>query len=228
MTDAVHESLKAQFDALHAERERTWEPEKLARNIEQRRALVAAFDPSHGVQVGDHVAPFTLDLSIGGRVSRDELLADGPVLLIFYRFSGCPACNIALPYYDRQLTAPLRAAGVRIVAVSPHLPERGLDDIRTRHDLGLTVVSDRGNALGRTFGLTFEPADSPPPPKNDDSWIGALTGTGSHELPRPAAILIDQDKIVRFVDVSPDWLDRTDAAEILSAAAALTKVAVAA
>ena len=228
MTKAAQESLKAQFDTLHAERERTWEPEKLARNVEQRRALVAAFDASATVQVGDEVAPFTLDLSTGGQVSRDQLLADGPVLLIFYRFSGCPACNIALPYYDRQLSAPLRAAGVRIVAVSPHLPERGLDDIRTRHDLGLTVASDRGNALGRTFGLTFEPADNPPVPIDDENWIGALTGTGSYELPQPAAILIGQDRIVRFVDISPDWLDRVEADDILTAVSTATKVAVAA
>ena len=224
MTEPAHESLKAQFDALHAERERSWDPAKLARNIEQRQVLVAAFDPARAVRVGDRVAPFTLDLSTGGTVSRDALLADGPVLLIFYRFSGCPACNIALPYYDRRLVAPLAAAGVRLVAVSPHLPERGLDDIRTRHDLGFTVASDRGNALGRRFGLTFEPDDSPAVPENDQSWIGALTGTGSYELPQPAAILIGQDAIVRFVDISPDWLDRTDADDILASVATLTRV----
>ncbi|MGI4880602.1 MAG: peroxiredoxin-like family protein [Janthinobacterium lividum] len=225
MSKPVRDSLKSRFDALHAERERTWEPAKLARNVDQRRALVAAFDPASGLQPGDAVGPFTLDLSTGGQVSRDELLATGPVLLIFYRFSGCPACNIALPYYDRLLGGALRAAGVRIVAVSPHLPARGLDDIRTRHGLGLTVAGDRGNALGRTFGLTFEPGDSPVP-VNDDNWIGALTGTGTHELPQPAAILIDRDGIVRFVDVSPDWLDRTEAEPILAAVAALVPVPV--
>lgn len=221
MGEAATESLKAQFDALHAEREKSWDPEKLRGNVEQRRALVAKFDPAAIVQVGDRVADVSLALSTGGTVSLDQLVANGPALLIFFRFAGCPACNIALPYYDRQLRPALEAAGVRLVAVSPHLPERGLDDIRTRHGLGFEVASDRDNGLARRFGLAFVPPGNPPTPTGDDSWIGALTGTGTWELPQPAAVLIDQDQIVRFVDVSPDWLDRTEAPAILAAIAAL-------
>ena len=227
-TPPATESLKAQFDALHAERERTWDAAVLQGNIAQRQALVAAFDPAAVVQVGDRVADFTLDLSTGGTLSLDDLVAEGPALLIFFRFAGCPACNLALPHYDRQLRPALAAAGVSIVAVSPHLPERGLDDIRTRHDLGFDVASDRGNALGRRFGLTFLPIDPTPPPADGKAWIGTHTGTDTWELPQPAAILIDRDHIVRFVDVSPDWLDRTEVPAILDAVRSLTPVAAAA
>ena len=162
------------------------------------------------VAVGDHVDAFTLEPSTGGKLTLEELTADGPVLLIFFRFAGCPACNLALPYYERQLRPALDAAGIRLVAVSPHLPENGLDDIRARHGLGFTVASDRDNALGRRFGLTFEPEDAPPVAADDAGWIGALTGTGTWELPQPATILIDQNHRVRFIDVSPDWLVRTE------------------
>jgi peroxiredoxin len=214
MTDAAN-SLTQQFRNLHAERERTWDAEKLRRNVEQRRALVEAFDPDAVVQVGERLEPFTLEVASGGTLTLDELVADGAALLIFFRFAGCPACNLALPYYDRQLRPGLEAAGVRLVAVSPHLPEKGLDQIRVRHDLGFIVASDRGNALGRRFGITFEPDDTPAITDGDESWIGALTGTLSWELPQPAAVLIDRDRVVRFVDVSPDWLVRTEAEPIL-------------
>jgi peroxiredoxin len=221
-------SLTAQFDALHAERERSWEPQKLRRNVDQRRALVEAFDPAAVVKAGDPVEPFTLDLSTGGTVTLDQLTDDGPALLIFYRFSGCPACNIALPYYDQQLRPALERAGVRLIAVSPHLPEQGLDVIRTRHGLGFEVASDRGNALARRFGIAFVPDDAPPAPTDGSEWIGSLTGTDSWELPQPAAILIDQNHIVRFAEVSPDWLRRTEAGPLIDAVATLTKVAAAA
>jgi len=49
-----------------------------------------------------------------------------------------------------------------------------------------------------------------------------LTGTGTLELPQPAVILIDRDSVVRFVDVSPDWLIRTEAPAILAAIRHLT------
>jgi len=221
MNDTAAESLIAQFQALHAERERSWDPDKLQRNIDQRHALVAAFDPARTVRPGDEVAPFTLDLSTGGTVTLDALVADGAAVLIFFRFAGCPACNLALPYYDRQLRPALAAAGIPLIAISPHLPETGLDAIRAHHGLDLLVAADRGNALARRFGLTFEPEDQPPVAENDAGWIGALTGTGTWELPQPAVIVIDADRVVRFAEVSPDWLVRTEAPEIL---AAITKL----
>lgn len=213
----MSDSLTAKFEALHAERERTWEPDKLQRNIDQRKALVAAFDPARIVQVGTKVEPsFALELSTGDRVDLDDLTVNGPVALIFFRFAGCPACNIALPHYDAVLRPALEAAGISIVAVSPHLPEKGLDDIRQRHDLKFAVASDRDNKLGRHFGLTFTPYDNPAVPEGDANWIGALTGTNSWELPQPAIVLIDPDRVVRYVDVSPDWLVRTEADDVLA------------
>ena len=206
-------TLAEQFDALHAERERTWEPGKLARNVAQRRALVDAFDPTTVVRAGDRVEPFTLEWSSGGDVTLDELTPDGPVALIFFRFAGCPACNIALPHYDRTLAPALRAAGIRTVAVSPHVPEEGLDDIRQRHALSFGVASDRGNRLARRFGIAFTPLDSAP----GGDVIGRVTRTGSDELPQPAVVLIDRNQIVQFVDVSPDWLRRTESERVLDA-----------
>ncbi|WP_174292315.1 peroxiredoxin-like family protein [Sphingomonas bacterium] len=211
------QSLADQFDALHAERERSWDPDKLRRNVEQRRALVAAFDPAATVRAGDRIAPFTLELADGTVVDSTTLTARGPVALIFFRFAGCPACNIALPHYDRTLRPALAALGVGLVGVSPHLPETGLGDIATHHRLGFPVAADRGNALGRRLGITFVPDDAPPVAADDAGWIGALTGTGSWELPQPAIVVIDRDHVVRFADVSPDWLRRTETERVVEA-----------
>jgi len=217
------DSLTVKFEALHAERERSWDAEKLQRNIDQRKALVAAFDPATIIKVGERLDDFALELSTGGRVDLDDLTSGGPVALIFFRFAGCPACNIALPHYSKTLHPSLQAAGIRLIGVSPHLPEKGLDEIRIRHDLGFEIASDRGNALARRFGIAFIPDDNPPVPSNDDSWIGVFTGTGSWELPQPAIIIIDSDRVVRFVDVSPDWLRRTEAEQVIDGVAALVR-----
>ncbi|TXC71303.1 AhpC/TSA family protein [Sphingomonas ginsenosidivorax] len=219
------ESLTDQFVKLHADRVATWPSERLAKNIEQRAALVAAFDPATVVQVGDVVAPFTLDGSDGTPLTLETLVADRPGVLVFFRFAGCPACNLALPYYDRQLRPALDAAGIRLVAVSPHLPERSLGAIRDRHDLHFAVAADRDNTLARRLGITFARGDVPA--ETAPGWIGELTGIGTSELPQPTVIVIDQDRIVRFVDVSPDWLVRTEAPVILAAVARLELAAAA-
>jgi hypothetical protein len=71
------ESLTDQFVKLHAERVANWPPERLAKNIEQRAALVAAFDPAKVVKVGDTVAPFALEQSDGTPLTLDTLVAEG-------------------------------------------------------------------------------------------------------------------------------------------------------
>ncbi len=154
-------------------------------------------------------------------MTLDRLLADGPAVLIFFRFATCPACNIALPYYERRLQPELQRLGARLVAVSPQVPDL-LADIKRRQGLTFQVASDAGNALGRRFGITFESDEaSRAAALAKGRTLGEVTGTGTWELPMPTAIVIGQDRVVRFVDVAPDWLARTEAEPIIEAVAAL-------
>ncbi|EPR14953.1 alkyl hydroperoxide reductase [Sphingobium indicum IP26] len=222
---AENESLTEQFQALHRERVRSWKPENLAENVARRARLVADFDPSRTVRPGDVVESFQLAEADGTTLTLERLTAEGPAVLIFFRYAGCPACNLALPYYERQLWPRLRKAGIPLVAISPHLPETGLGAIRERHGLTYGVANDRGNALARRFGITFD-RDLVPDGQPSPGWIGELTGTGTAELPQPAVIAIDRDRVVRFVDVSPDWLARTEAPAILEAVGRIESAAV--
>lgn len=208
------ESLNSLLAGLHAERVRTWDPAKLQVNIDQRRELVERFDPAKAVQAGDGIAPFTLEDSTGGVIRSDALLADGPAVLIFFRFAGCPACNIALPYYQRALWPALSAVGIPLVAVSPQIPER-VGEIGARHGLTFRIASDPGNALGRQLGITFDANAATRAGGEGPGWIGAVVGTNSWELPQPTVIVIGRDHVVRFVAISPDWLVRAEAGPIL-------------
>lgn len=210
------DTLAAQFDALQAEREKNWPPERLASNATQRRTLIETFDPDRAVRVGDRLDPFELTAPDGGAITLDRLVANGPAVLVFFRFADCPADNLALPHYDRALLPALDRDRVPLVAISPQLPDR-LAAIVTRQSLRLTVASDPDNSLARRLGLVFTPDDTPSPPPS--GWIGEVTGTGSWELPLTSVLVIDRDHVARFVAVSPDWLDRIEAADILAAVA---------
>lgn len=207
------ETLAARFAALQAQRERDWPPTQLASNAETRATLVRRYDPRSHAQPGEIIDDFTVIAADGGTISRDQLIANGPAVLIFFRFGGCPACNIALPYYDRHLSAPLAAAGIPLVAVSPQAPAD--PTLRERHALSLIVASDPGNVVGDQLGITFEPDDKPAI-KPGERWIGLTAGTNSWALPQPTVLILDPDASVRFIAVSPDWLDRPEAGEILA------------
>ncbi|WP_394659971.1 peroxiredoxin-like family protein [uncultured Novosphingobium sp.] len=207
-----HISLRERFARLQAEREQTWKPEQLAGNARQRQALVASHEPAAHPQPDTVIAPFALIDQDGRDLTRDTLTAAGPAVLVFFRFGGCPACNIALPYYNETLWPSLRAAGIPLVAVSAQTPvDRG---IINRHGLTFTVATDPNYALSRQLGITFLPEDRPQVEPGED-WIGKTLGTDSYEMTQPAVLILDRGGEVRWLDISPDWLSRTESNEVL-------------
>jgi peroxiredoxin len=216
-------SLCQTLAAFQAKRAETMPADRLKANVEQRRTLVESANRSGFIAAGDRLAPFELEEVDGERLTLDGLLRRGPLVLLFFRFAGCPACNVALPYYNRHLAPELARLGATLVAVSPQVPER-LSGIKQAHRLDFLVATDRDNRLGRRFGIlyTFDAA-SQRASIESGTPIGQVTGTGTFELPMPAAIVVDRSATVRFADVSPDWLVRTEPPDILAAVRAISR-----
>jgi peroxiredoxin len=210
-------SLHARFQTLDDERRRSWSPEALAINLNQRARLVREHGQQPHVGVGDVLPPAKLAALDGQPAVLDALVANGPAVLVFFRFATCPACNIALPYYRDTLWPALKAAGIPLVAISPQ-PIGALGEITTRQDLPFAVLSDPGLALSRALGLTYvfdTPSREAAEAKGGTSE--ALNGTASWELPKPSVIVIGPGRVVRYVDISPDWMDRTETPAVLAA-----------
>jgi peroxiredoxin len=220
MTQA--QSLNETLAEFQAKRAQTMPADKLKINVDQRRLLVETADRSAFVKAGDTVQPFELTEVDAGPLSLAALVKNGPLVLVFFRFAGCPACNIALPYYNQHLAPELRRLGATLVGVSPQVPEK-LREIKDRHQLDFQIATDADNSLGRRFGILYS-FDEPSRRLSAESGspIGAVTGTGTWELPMPTAIVIDQAGTVRFADVSPDWLVRTEPADIIAAVRSIT------
>lgn len=223
-TPVAADSLRAKFRALEEERRVTWAPEALTININQRALLVREQGTAAAARIvheGDIIPAFTLPSVDGGTVSLDDLVRHGPAVLVFFRFAGCPACNLALSHYQKTLWPTLHAAGVPLVAISPQ-PEIALSEIVKRHSLPFPVLTDRGLALSRTLGITYT--------YDEASRQAAVTqGTSSAtingldnvwELPKPTILIVGPGRRVYFADVSPDWMNRTESAHVLAALAA--------
>jgi peroxiredoxin len=224
MTDRPGPSVCQLLADLHSYRVRTMPPADLQVNIDQRQLLEDTADRAAFVKAGDVVEPFARPEVHGETIELDRLLAAGPVVLLFFRYEGCPACNIALRYYQTELYPALTALGATLVALSPQVPHR-LAAIKNRFGFGFPVVSDTGNALARRFGITFtaSPA-SQAQARAHGSDLGEVLGTGQWELPMPTIVVIGQDRVVRFADVHPDWLVRTEAEAVIEAVRPLVAV----
>jgi peroxiredoxin len=218
MTDTPVPSVTGLLADLHAYRLQTMNPVDLQVNIDQRQLLEETADHAAFVKAGDIIEPFSLPEVHGGTVELERLLPAGPVVLLFFRYAGCPACNISLRHYQAELYPALASLGVTLVALSPQVPDR-LAAIKDRFGLGFPVVSDTGNGVARRLGITFTSspqAQAHSRAKGGD--LGEVLGTGAWELPMPTIVLVDADRRVRFADVHPDWLVRTEAGDVIAAA----------
>jgi peroxiredoxin len=224
VTDQPAPSVCQLLADLHASRLQTMAPADLQINIDQRQLLEDTADRAAFVKAGDVVEPFALPEVHGGTIELKRLLAAGPVVLLFFRYEGCPACNIALRHYQAELYPALTELGATLVALSPQVPGK-LVAIKNRFGLRFPVVSDTGNGVARRFGITFtsSPA-SQAHARAHGSDLGEALGTGQWELPMPTIVVIGQDRVVRFADVHPDWLVRTEAEAVVEAVRPLAAV----
>ena len=69
-------------------------------------------------QVGEPLPPFLLPDDTGHLTSLDEIVATGPVAIVFHRGHWCPYCRITNDALS-SLDVRARAAGGRIVAIMP-------------------------------------------------------------------------------------------------------------
>jgi peroxiredoxin len=168
--------------------------------------------------VGDRIGDFTLPGADGVATSLGELVADGPAVLVFYRGQWCPYCNLTLRTYQQELRPALANLGVTLAAISPQRP----DGSASADELEFPVLSDVGSAVARRLGLSY-----PVPGAVRDAMstlgtdLGEVNGTGEWELVHPAVVVVDRDRVLRYVDVHPDFVTRTEPAEILEAVKSL-------
>jgi peroxiredoxin len=224
MQDRPAPSVTRLLAELHAYRVAHMAPEALQANIDQRQHLEETADPGAWVKPGDVIEPFALPEVLGGTVDLAELLAVGPVVLLFFRFANCPACNISLRHYQQELYPALADLGATLVAISPQVPEK-LAAIRNRFGFLFPVASDSDYRLTRSLGITFTAsAQQQQRDRAKGGGLAAELGTGQWELPYPTIVVLDQQRVVTFTDVHPDWLVRTEAAAVIAAVRALVQV----
>jgi peroxiredoxin len=180
-------------------------------------ALSARGVPADAVSIDDTFPPFALQDATGQTRTLEELTAEGPAVLVFYRGGWCPYCNVALRTYQRELLPHLAEYSARLVAISPETPDASLST-QEKAELAYTVLSDPGAELVTSLGITFEPSEEGLAAQRELGVdIRANRADGATVLPMPTVVIVDRDRVVRFVDIHPDYTGRTEVADILAA-----------
>jgi peroxiredoxin len=212
-------ALQDRLDALKADFESgrfPLKPTKETLDIMHRATaeLIASAQAQRAKKAGDVAPEFTLDDPDGKPISSRELLAQGPLVLSFYRGVWCPFCNLELQALQSALPE-ITARGASLAAISPQTAPNSRKSQRD-NKLGFPILSDAKSEVANAFGIRFKLQDDLielyksfkndlPAFNEDPAWV----------LPMPARYVIGTDGVIAYSEVNPDYTQRPDPSELL-------------
>jgi peroxiredoxin len=212
-------ALQDRLDAFKADFEAgklAFKPAPEAIDIMHRATaeLVASGQALNAKKAGDKAPEFALKDPDGNIVSLASLLANGPLVVSFYRGVWCPYCNLELQALHAALPE-IEVRGASVVAISPQTVPNGRKSQRD-NKLTFPILSDEKSRIAAAFGLRFSLPDylvelykgfkNHLPAFNDDpAWV----------LPMPARYVIGADGVIAYAEVNPDYTQRPDPSELL-------------
>ena len=202
-------------DALAQQRAKT-NPEAV-RTITAANQALEASGAIRGLEIGEAAPEFALPDATGSTVRLSERLANGPVVLTFYRGEWCPYCNIALGALQSVL-GEIKQLGAGLIAISPQRPDDALT-MTEKHGLEFDVLSDADQAVIQAYRVQFRvPAEIEDVHMNVfKKDISQLNADGSWNLPVPATFVIDADGVVRASHVGVEYTSRMEPEAIVAA-----------
>ncbi|PIQ29137.1 alkyl hydroperoxide reductase [bacterium (Candidatus Blackallbacteria) CG17_big_fil_post_rev_8_21_14_2_50_48_46] len=179
------------------------------------RELWASGLAEKALQVGQKIPEAVLPNAFGQSLSIQDLYAQGPLVISFYRGSWCPYCNLELRA-QQAILPELQALGAQLVAISPELPDHSLD-LKEKLALEFEVLTDRENAYARSLGLVFAVN-----PDLQAVYRGLLklnlnqhNGSTQAELPIPATYVVNRSGKVILAHIQADYTQRMEPDSIL-------------
>jgi peroxiredoxin len=182
----------------------------------EQAELAAKGTPAGVVEVGATLPDAELLDAHGAATTLHEALGDRVSVLVFYRGAWCPYCNIALSTYQAELVPELVVRGVGLIAVSPQTADGSLST-QEKHELTFAVLSDPGNQVAKALGILTGPTEEA---RAAQLQLGldltAVNADGTTGLPMPTTVIVDADRVVRWIDVHPDYSTRSEPEQILA------------
>ncbi len=174
--------------------------------------LEAGAAGSAAPQVGDAMPDFIMPDQDGRLVRLSDLLAEGPVVLVFHRAHWCPYCRMNLAALA-QIQGRIGAA--QIVAVSAET-QAHTRTMRDEAEADFRLLSDMGAGYTLSLGLAIWLGDAIIAiHRRAGRDIPGDQGGGDWIVPIPAVFVIDRDGTVAVRHVDPDYRRRMELTELL-------------
>ncbi|MEO9893262.1 peroxiredoxin-like family protein [Aurantibacter sp.] len=186
------------------------------KGVDEIIAKAKAFQQGeNAIKTGQKAPDFKLPNATGNLVSLGSLLAEGIVVITFYRGSWCPYCNLQLRALQAKLPE-IEALGATLVAISPQVPDGSLtkDEIS---EMEFTVLSDQDAKVASDYGVAWEVPEFLQDHMRVDRELDLekINNGNDSILPIPATFILGRDGIVQWNYVNVDYRTRSEPDEIV-------------
>ncbi len=176
----------------------------------------AQITPEPLIHVGDP-APTIKGVDQNGEVFDSEnILDNGPVLLIFYRGAWCGICKKHLSAVQDSLQL-LLDKGVSVVVVTPEHSE-SIQKMVKKTKATFSIIHDEKYKIMDAYGVSYKIGKETVP--RSYSFVlnntREVNGNTDDILPVPATFLIGDDGVVKYVHYDPDYRNRSKVSTILT------------
>lgn len=160
-----------------------------------------------GLNVGAKMPSFSLKDANGKTVNSGDLLKQDNLVVVFYRGSWCPYCNLYLRNLQKNL-AQIKAAGGNLVAISVENPDNSLS-VAKKNEVEFTVLSDPNLDVARKFGIVYElPKETDELYKSHGLDVAKHNEMEKAELPLSATYVVNRKGEIVYAYLEPDYKKR--------------------
>ncbi len=171
-------------------------------------------------RVGDVMPPFALPDQDGRLVILSDLLAEGPLVIAFYRGHWCPYCRlnmVALAEIEGKV------APARIISITPET-QAYTRVLRAEAGAGFPFLSDIGAGYALSINLAILVDEAMASLIESAGWnVPHYQGGTGWILPVPAVFVVDSNGTIIARHVDPDYRRRMEPALILEALGELAR-----
>ncbi|WP_215225448.1 peroxiredoxin-like family protein [Echinicola shivajiensis] len=148
--------------------------------------------------IGEQIPESKVKDTEGNEKSLNDIVAEKPTLLIFYRGGWCPYCNKHLAELQ-SIEQDILDMGYQIVAISPDAPEQ-LKATVDKNDLTYSLYSDNDLKVTKAFGLAFQA-----PGRYKEMLFKASAQLNPGIIPVPAVFALDTKGNIQFEYINPNY-----------------------
>jgi peroxiredoxin len=183
---------------------------------ETPKAQLGTLPEGLGVAVGQKAPEAMVEDSSGKPAKLSELIARGPVLLVFYRGGWCPYCNFQIRELG-QAWPEFQKRGITPVALSVDRVQEAAKT-KTSWQVPFPVLSDPDLVAHKAFRMVHTTSEQERQAlKSFGIDLEGASGRQHHSFAVPGLFLIDKEGTVRWAHAEGDYKVRPKVEQVLAA-----------